>query len=393
MNQIEEVNPIVFYSLLYRISELLVRKQIQDYHPTGDGKQEGVSFNYDLLVSFVEEFYKIFLLFSVSGLKKKEEKNDWQVSHFAVVSTVVGIFCTGSAKFFFPLLLLSFMRGTLICCSVTFIRNSRGRLAGFLDLFTAVLESVLFLTFKWLISSKLENFPHQLFAIAASSATLIWYAFLDFGALRSIVGSTFSNPFARKKSSPFSFFIFLGLMKFIEYPNLPRVYPTAFMVDDVMNDVFVMSFMFCLLFMKNEEKQKRNLESLVNTIAISYFVVIFIATLYLEGDKDKYIFKIMVTNAQISTMKSMMEMLYLRFYLLQDTSNIAMAKIFCCLVHLAMRFLNEELLLFVNPFLNSGLICFYLIRSDDKLVNMIPVPGRFTSVLFFLLWFTPMMDG
>ena len=394
----DEVNPILFYSLLYRIGELIAKTQIQLNHdPGGDP-----SYRLEMLENFIFEFYKMYLLFKIS-----EDRSTFK--DFKIYLMLPLIF---SIKFFsenwqvglgwptnFSILFSSFLKILISCCSSIYIQRSRGRLAGFLDLVNASLETAFFWFITRYLKTQLSEYglTHVSFSFLSSLIVVVWYFMLDYKVPLKILKSSLKD---FKDGDTFLFFMFLGLMKFFEYPDIPKIYPSAFMFDDVMNDVFITTFTFCVLFIKGKKRKERSVTTLSNTVMVFFVSIMLFSSMYLYEEKriDKYIFKTLISSTQINTLKSVIEICYLKRSEIikpdrKGRNHFITVKIVFCLIFLYIKEYKKHLLIIANPMLNSIFIIYYLFNANWKIIELIPLPDTKVSLLFFLLFLLPFFDN
>lgn len=399
----DEVNPILFYGTLYRIGELIIKTQLKAKHNhTYDHEHDTLtlsqsilldpSYELDLLRVLIIEGYKYYLLFSLSSLRGKF--NSFNVIITTIILTSIGLlsnfiegnltletFLTGSA--------LSLLNVVFTSCSAVFIQKSRGRLAGFIELCNVVLENLLLWLLRQVIKEKFKD-PGTIVSIISLCLSIVWYLYLDGRLVKRIITSMDVKSFNFNDFSKFLFFISLSLFKFLEYPVSEEAYLTPFMVDDVLQDVFVTVFIFIMLFMKGN-RRRQAFQSLSNTIAI---VFIFVHCLCYLLNGDLYL-RLLLANSQINTIRTILEFSYIRKGVLgkkevgeegsMDILSFIMMKAFFGTLFMVSKFMFPYSLIIISPVINVGMSFFYLNFPSERMLSYIRLPDVSVMLSFIFL--------
>lgn len=382
----DEINPILFYSFIYRLGELFVKQQIKGTHSLHFKDGHDISYDLALLNLFIMEGYKTFLLFGISKEKKGKPYRNFNITIAAVITTFAASFSIYLEKEdkgislleFFSIFVSQCLSILITCVSVVFIRNLRGRMAGFIELINLLLEVFLFLL--------LMKFNPILSKILSSSITLLVYYILDKKSIRQVLSDSGNDV------KEFFFFIFLGIFKFLEYPEIigrSKAFFNPFLLDDVMHDVFITVFLFCSLFMKGEVKDN-SLKKLVNTIAIVFSFSQVALYLSLGESVEEYYYKILLTNSQIMVIRTLIELSYIKNQG-KDEGIVFYIKFMVGISFLLLKFIIPNFILIFSPIVNISLSIFYLFICNERTLKDLPLPNWLSSMTFIFMFLVPFL--
>jgi hypothetical protein len=403
----DEINPILFYGILYRIGELIIKTKIKNDHTIHPSHEDTIatpalnfnpltldpSYELELLGVIILEGYKYYLLFSLSNLRGKF--SSFNIAFMASILTIISTFATVfegsvSLRTFLMHLLLSSLRVLITSCSAVFIQKSKGRLAGFLDLCNVIMENLMMLILTNSIGDKFED-TQTLVAIISCSITVLWYVCIDFRVIKRVIGTIDGIENNSGTLYKYLFFMALSLFKFLEYPNYHGVYPTAFMADDVLQDVFVTIFIFIMLFMKGN-RRRSSFQSLSNTISV---VFVFIHCLCHFVTNDLYL-KVLMVNSQINTIRTILEFCFIRKAVFgkrvegeekmgMTATSFMITKAFFGTMFLISKIMVPQAFIILSPMINVCMSLVYLSLSNERMLSYIKLPNVGVILSFFFL--------
>ena len=327
------INHIIFYGLLYRVGLVFVKKQIYEKHieTNEHGTHNKIASEIEIMVSFLEEFFKIFLLIRIS--LKSGRKSYLNQFHFFILRSILVLIAyfnenplnhiTQRPHYVIGVIGDEFLKTIILRFNVQFISESKGRIAGFLDLMMSILENaVIWITREVVIGE-----------CASSLIVVLFYIWLNPKLIDKAI-KIFEFEGLKKIQFPIEVVIFLllGIYKYIfaltdtplndDLDTVESLMYGSIVLDELISDVFFTAFVFCFLFFKlNEEPYQNSSEHhisvLTNTITV-FWGCSYISLCVVYGFLPDHFFKIvaiLLSTSILSTLKIVIEFLFIYYYI------------------------------------------------------------------------------
>lgn len=409
------ISNIIFYGLLYRIGLIFIKKQVYEKHIIEICEHNPISSNIEFSISFLEEFYRIFLLIHIT---KRKTSGHNQAIFFLIRTTLalISYFIENPLSDFktkphyvFGVVFDEFLKTLILCFSVQFIQEARGRMAGFLDLMLSILETF----FMWWSRTIVIG------EVGSSFLIVLIYIYLNPDFYQQIWKMfRLKNFFYLVKLDEILIFLGLGLFKFLTARNIKTFYHEPvkeselasilyygpLLLDDIVSDVFFTAFIYCYLFMKDDPVLKKlSMKVMSNTIILFWGTGYISFCIYYSGIYVIYykVVGILISTSVLSTIKSVTEFLYIYIYVVQNqnedrkdvTNNLIRFKFLTSLLYLLIQiFLEESLVIYqmlLFNFYNLISIFYYLYHSDNDMIDDIVFPDKkLVMSLFFCSFIT-----